>query len=40
MGPFDSDNYDHCWETGEYDDQDCNFCPYNEECSGSSDDED
>lgn len=29
-----SDNYEDCWNTGNYDDQDCNFCPHKDECSG------
>ena len=32
-------NYDHCYETGEYDDQYCYDCPYKEECSGYTESE-
>lgn len=28
------DEYEHCWNTGEYDDQYCYECPHHEECSG------
>jgi hypothetical protein len=31
----DQDEYDFCYDTGEYSDQDCSMCPYAEECSGS-----
>lgn len=30
-------NYDRCYETGEYLDEFCEFCPHKEECSGSRD---
>lgn len=34
-------DFEHCWETGQYEDQTCDFCPHKEECSGSGyDDED
>lgn len=33
------DEYDECWETGEYEDMDCEFCPYREDCSGYEGDE-
>ena len=26
--------YDICWETGQYSDQICELCPYKSECSG------
>ena len=26
--------YERCWATGEYEDQDCELCPHNSECSG------
>lgn len=32
--------YDYCWETGNYDDQICEFCPHKSECSGHEGDED
>lgn len=33
MKDYQSD-YDHCYETGEYDDQYCYECPHKEECGG------
>jgi hypothetical protein len=30
-------NYDNCWETGNYVDQDCDSCPHHNECSGYED---
>jgi len=27
--------YDECWETGQYEDQDCMQCPHYTECSAS-----
>lgn len=32
--------YEYCWETGDYTDQDCQQCPHSEECSGSGESED
>ena len=31
--------YDVCWATGSYTDQDCECCPYKDECSGCEDKE-
>lgn len=28
------DKFDPCWNTGEYEDQNCEECPYASECSG------
>jgi hypothetical protein len=28
------DEYERCWQTGEYDDQYCTECPHNYECNG------
>lgn len=33
------DEYDKCYETGEYEDQYCQECPHRYECSGSEIDE-
>ena len=27
-------DFDECWETGEYEDQLCDICPYREDCQG------
>ena len=35
------DEYERCWAESAYDDQDCEMCPHNYECSGyKGDDED
>lgn len=34
-----SDNYDMCWESGNYVGQYCPCCPYRNECSGYEDDD-
>lgn len=26
--------FDACWETGNYEDQECELCPHKDECSG------
>lgn len=31
------DKYDECWFSGEYTEQDCKRCPYNDMCSGNED---
>ena len=28
------DEYERCWQTGEYDDQYCADCPHNSDCNG------
>ncbi|WP_296617286.1 hypothetical protein [Ruminococcus sp.] len=33
------DNYEHCWETGDYDGQYCACCPHAGECSAGEDDD-
>jgi len=34
---YTTDNeYDTCYKTGEYTDQDCYLCPYNFNCSGAN----
>ena len=33
------EDYDICYEYGEYTDQDCSNCPHKEECSGFDEDE-
>jgi hypothetical protein len=30
------DQYDECYNTGEYTDQDCWLCPYKDSCSGAN----
>ena len=32
------DEYERCWQTGEYDDQYCADCPHNYECNGEEED--
>ena len=32
--------YERCWNTGEYEDQDCGSCPYADECSGAENEKD
>lgn len=32
--PVSDDEYKHCWETGDYFDQDCEQCEHAYECSG------
>lgn len=29
-----SDNYDYCYETGNYEDECCELCPHKSDCSG------
>lgn len=31
------DEYERCWQTGEYDDQYCGNCPHNSDCNGEDD---
>lgn len=31
------DEYERCWQTGEYDDQYCADCPHNSDCNGEDD---
>lgn len=33
------DEYDYCYETGNYSDQICEICPHRFECSGYEDDD-
>lgn len=33
-------SYDACWLSGNYSGEDCYFCPYKSQCSGSSCDDD
>lgn len=37
-----NDQYEYCWQTGNYEDQCCDLCPHANECSGNehADDED
>lgn len=35
----DAIGYEECFNTGNYDDQDCHFCPHRGECSGYEEDE-
>ena len=28
------DEFERCWMTGDYDEQDCEECPHKDECSG------
>ena len=35
----DAIDYEECFTTGNYDDQDCHFCPHRGECSGYEEDE-
>lgn len=30
-----SEDYEDCWNNGNYEDQDCSQCPYSLECSGN-----
>lgn len=32
--------YDICWNTGVYTAQDCEYCPYKDDCSGYEDKDD
>ena len=32
------DEYERCWQTGEYDDYYCTECPHNYECNGEEED--
>ena len=34
------DEFDICWETGNYEEQNCNECPYAYDCSASGYDKD
>ena len=34
-----SEEYEYCWEHGDYDDQYCPDCPHYSECSGGEEDE-
>ncbi len=34
------EDYERCWETGEYTDEFCELCPHKYECSGSNEDDD
>ena len=36
--PFEKE-YELCWSTGVYLDQDCQNCPHYDECSGAEDDD-
>ena len=39
-GVNEPDEYEKCWENGDYDDQYCPECPYYEMCSGGDSDDD
>ena len=34
------EEFEYCWQTGDYTDQICELCPHREECSAGGNDED
>lgn len=33
------DEYERCWQTGQYEDQYCPNCPHNNDCNGEDEDD-